>query len=317
MNHGRPPSPVGAIHPGLLRFSPFSPVQLSVTAYVSRGALHAPAAEIVQRLLQRPRNLRFDLGLKPIADPPLISCLMPTRNRPLLARLAVGSYRRQTWPRRELIILDNGNDPRFARWVESLGDSSIRIIDMRGDSSTSLGEFRNILVGEARGVYICQWDDDDLYHAARLEAQYRALSDTQSQVCLLAREFLWFPHQGLLSVAHRRPHENTLLARKSVMPAFPDRSRAEDTPVVEELLEKHPAVLLDVPALYVYVAHGSNTWTEEHLARLWIGSTSKVFGEAYREAVAALTAMFPVEDYLAALRPGTGRPVAPDRAADG
>ena len=43
-------------------------------------------------------------------DPPLVSCLMVTKDRPGLARRAVRCFQAQRWPARELVIVDDGRD---------------------------------------------------------------------------------------------------------------------------------------------------------------------------------------------------------------
>src|SRR6266852_3436172 len=43
-------------------------------------------------------------------DLPLISCIMPTRNRRVFVSQAIGYFERQDYPNRELIIVDDGDD---------------------------------------------------------------------------------------------------------------------------------------------------------------------------------------------------------------
>ena len=39
--------------------------------------------------------------------------------------------------------------------------------------------------------------------------------------------------------------------------------------MVNALCETDQVVLLDMPELYVYALHGSNTWDEEHADKIW------------------------------------------------
>jgi glycosyltransferase involved in cell wall biosynthesis len=87
---------------------------------------------------------------------PLVSCIMPTRNRPQFARQAVAYFLRQDYQQRELIVLDDGDDP-----VSDLlpRDENIRYVRLRERSP--LGTKRNIACELSRGELIAHWDDDD------------------------------------------------------------------------------------------------------------------------------------------------------------
>ena len=148
----------------------------------------------------------------------LVSCLMVTRNRLEQAKIAVRSFRRQTWPSRELVIVDTTEADDLPRWVTSLNNSRIRVKFMPG-CTDSLGDMRNVSIEEATGNYVCQWDDDDLSHPARLEVQIAAMRATEAQASFLLREMMWMPQSQRLCIARKRPHENTVLCEKAVMPA--------------------------------------------------------------------------------------------------
>src|SRR5262249_46735518 len=42
---------------------------------------------------------------------PLISCIMPTRDRRRFVPLTLGCFQSQDWPHRELVVVDDGSDP--------------------------------------------------------------------------------------------------------------------------------------------------------------------------------------------------------------
>ena len=102
-----------------------------VKAHVSLPLpLHAPPDAI-------PRRVATMLELKfgePhfISDGPLVSCLMITRNRLRQAQFAVDSFRRQTWRRTELLILDTTESDELAVWVAALNDGRILICPSAG-----------------------------------------------------------------------------------------------------------------------------------------------------------------------------------------
>ncbi len=103
---------------------------------------------------------------------PLVSCVMPTRNRRRFAEQAIWYFLRQDYPNRELVIVEDG-DGSVADLVPA--DDRIRLI--RLDEPATLGEKRNIGCRSARGELIAHWDDDAWIGLDRLSAQVAALGD--------------------------------------------------------------------------------------------------------------------------------------------
>jgi hypothetical protein len=54
-------------------------------------------------------------------DFPLVSAIMPTRARPQFAREAVDLFLAQTWPNKELVILDDEEHPSFPSGIAGDG----------------------------------------------------------------------------------------------------------------------------------------------------------------------------------------------------
>lgn len=104
---------------------------------------------------------------------PLVSCICPTRNRPRFLQNAVRYFLAQDWPNRELLILDDSEDLEVSRRAVRAMSEDPRIRCMGLSTRASIGEKRNILVGEAAGEIICHWDDDDWYGPRRISEQMR------------------------------------------------------------------------------------------------------------------------------------------------
>ena len=98
-------------------------------------------------------------------NPPLVSCIMPTRDRPEFALQAVRYFQRQDWPATELIIVED--DPSL---LAGLLPDDPRITLVPSGTSRSIGSKRNLACELARGEIIAQWDDDDWYGPERLSA---------------------------------------------------------------------------------------------------------------------------------------------------
>src|ERR1700685_405762 len=95
---------------------------------------------------------------------PLVSCILPTRNRPTLVRQAIKYFDRQDYDNRELVILDDGSTDMTAEL-----QGAPRLLYSRCQPRIeAIGTKRNILCAMARGAIIIHWDDDDWYSDTRL-----------------------------------------------------------------------------------------------------------------------------------------------------
>ena len=100
----------------------------------------------------------------------LVSCIMPTADRGSFVVQALAGFRAQTYPRKELIVIDDGHEQ-----IEDLlkFDPDVRYFRLGG--KLSIGAKRNLACREARGEFIAHWDDDDWYAPWRLDHQLRQL----------------------------------------------------------------------------------------------------------------------------------------------
>ena len=280
----------------LLRYTGGVATEVVAPAFVSHGrdARHSPVLSTT--------TLKLAIGPGKRSGPlPLVSCLMVTKSRLQQAQLAIGCFRRQTWPSKELVILDESADDRLADWIHGLGDPAIRLFSIRGTREV-LGSLRNRSIELATGSFVCQWDDDDLQHPARLEIAMAAMAVTRRPVSFLARQTLWAPLRGRVAVMGVRPYENTVLAARAIMPRYPHLPRAEDTPVSEALFDRYPPVLVNLPELYIYVVHGRNTWDESHMNNVWQLATNREEGSATEATLAALGQAYPIAEYATLIK---------------
>jgi len=97
--------------------------------------------------------------------------VLPTKNRAAFIPHAIKSYQSQTYPRRELIIVDNGNDGT-ARLIPK-DDPTIRYWYVPIPQST--GAMRNICATHAEGQILCHFDSDDWSAPDRVADQVHRL----------------------------------------------------------------------------------------------------------------------------------------------
>jgi glycosyltransferase involved in cell wall biosynthesis len=148
-------------------------------------------------------------------DAPSISVYMPVRNGEPYLDDCLASIVRQSDPRFELLVLDDGsNDGSRAileRWAGT--DSRIRLIDA-GRRLGLVGGL-NRLVGEARAPLCARMDADDIAHSDRLRRQRDVLNGDPSVVLVgaLAEDI---DRQG----RRLRPRDRWRLVRPGRVPPF-------------------------------------------------------------------------------------------------
>lgn len=110
---------------------------------------------------------------------PLVSVILTTRDRPRFLSLALACYQHQTYPKRELVVVDDGDAfPASAEAVAAVGGHLMRV-----EPGTPLGTKLNHGVSAARGTLCQKMDDDDWYAPRFLETMVSTLLDNQAVVC--------------------------------------------------------------------------------------------------------------------------------------
>lgn len=123
---------------------------------------------------------------------PLISCIMPTfAGRPSFRPSPLDCFFRQTWKRRELIIVSDAQREIGAPSIESgsSGDMIRRIVCTPGMTT---GEKRNLACEAAKGEFIAHWDDDDWYDRDRLTNQMQWLEGSPRPMVTAVNHALFF-----------------------------------------------------------------------------------------------------------------------------
>jgi glycosyltransferase involved in cell wall biosynthesis len=190
---------------------------------------------------------------------PLVSCIMPTCNRRRFVAQAVWYFLRQDYPRKELIVLDDGDDA-----VADLIPQDDQIRYVRLDRRLPLGQKRNMACELGRGELIAHWDDDDWMAPHRLSAQVRELIDSDADVCGSGELLHYGVDSGEAWLYRRAPDEppwvagGTLMYRREawVRTPFPQIDVGEDESFVARQQRIHAAA---DPSFYVALIHRGNT----------------------------------------------------------
>lgn len=206
-------------------------------------------------------------GSRP-ASLPLVSCIMPTRDRRRFVPLAIASFLRQDYPNRELVILDDGDDP-----ISDLVPDHPSVRYQRLARRRTVGAKRNLACEAARGEIIVHWDDDDWYAPGRLTAQVAALVAGEADVTALAMRFVltlrpfrfWRCHpEHHAKIHHRDLCPGTIAYHRSLwrQGSYPARRNcAEDVVFLRGLPPATRLRRLEREDLFVCLRHGDNTWS--------------------------------------------------------
>jgi glycosyltransferase involved in cell wall biosynthesis len=196
---------------------------------------------------------------------PKVSCLMVTANRKNLFRRSLLCFKNQTYPNRELVIVDDGEQDLWPVMADFPEDKMTYL--------NLLGYLRNVALNAASGEFVTQWDDDDWYHPDRIRAQAEVLLKGYDMCCLSStlvhidtdsffnHPFVSFFRRGVPgSIMHRRDSSIT----------YPELPLREDSVFLKEWLRRHHFKLPESYAyLFIRCYHGQNSWDKRHfLARI-------------------------------------------------
>jgi len=201
---------------------------------------------------------------------PLVSCIMPTYNRRPFVRLALQHFLAQDYPNKELVIVDDSDDP-----IGDLVCDRPGVRYLHQPARASIGAKRNLACHHAQGEIIAHWDDDDWYAADRLRYQVAPIVAAEADITGLENAFVLALPQGEFWTTEPQLHERmfvgnvhggTLVYRKEMLRQglrYPETNLAEDAWLLQSAVSRGRRLLrLSNPGVFVYVRHDSNAWRE-------------------------------------------------------
>jgi glycosyltransferase involved in cell wall biosynthesis len=115
---------------------------------------------------------------------PIISTVIPTRNRPLLVERAVKSVLAQTFKEIEVIVMIDGSDASTRAVLAEIDDPRLKCVELPIPGGAAAA--RNAGVSEAVGEWIAFLDDDDEWLPQKLERQIEVANRSQYEFPIIA-----------------------------------------------------------------------------------------------------------------------------------
>ena len=102
-----------------------------------------------------------------IKEPPLVSVIVPTHNRPALLGRTIESILKQTYLHYEIVVVNDAGDA--VEGIVTALNTANNIMYLRHKKNAGLAAARNTGIRAARGSLIGYLDDDDIYYPDHLE----------------------------------------------------------------------------------------------------------------------------------------------------
>jgi GT2 family glycosyltransferase len=127
---------------------------------------------------------------------PLVSILIPAYNAEPWIADTIKSALNQTWPSREIIIVDDGSRDQTLRVARQFASEVVSVVTQENQGGSAA---RNRAFELCQGDYIQWLDADDLLSPEKVEKQMEAAEECQSKRTLLSSAwgyFMYRPHRA-------------------------------------------------------------------------------------------------------------------------
>jgi glycosyltransferase involved in cell wall biosynthesis len=123
---------------------------------------------------------------------PLVSILIPAYNSQQWIADTIRSAIGQTWPRKEVIVVDDGSSDQTAQIAGQFVPSGVRVVTQVNQGAAAA---RNMALSMCNGDYIQWLDADDLLERDKIEKQLQGLSECPGNRTLLSGAWAYFMYR--------------------------------------------------------------------------------------------------------------------------
>jgi len=123
---------------------------------------------------------------------PLVSILIPAYNAAEFIAYTLESATAQTWPRKEIIVVDDGSTDRTAEVARRFASKGVKV---ESTANQGLSAAVNHAYMRSQGDYIQELDADDILAPDKIERQLAALREGDSKRILLSSPWAHFHYR--------------------------------------------------------------------------------------------------------------------------
>ena len=165
--------------------------------------------------------------------------------------LCIKCFEQQTYPNKELIIINNAKN-QFAASEINIKKKNVLVIDLPTHCTT--GSARNHGQSASNGQIIAQFDADCWHHPKRLEIQIAALVKEEAQISILSKilQYSFISGRAAYYTNQRKAILNTMIYLRQKEVNYPDIEKNEEWIFLQALINKskYKPISIDIPELY-------------------------------------------------------------------
>lgn len=187
-----------------------------------------------------------------------VACLLVTRERRIFAQRAVEYFNRQTYRRRELVVVESGSTTSRTRLLDTEGD----VLMIQSAAPLYHGAGLTHAHRQSKADVFVHWDDDDWQHPERLERLVDDLEKTNAQVIHSTNVLAFDVFSGRGMHWPGVVWGSSLAYRRELVERFPwntELARAADVEWVDRVRKAGIAIHDNArPHDFIYVLHHRN-----------------------------------------------------------
>src|SRR6202167_2004706 len=122
----------------------------------------------------------------------LVSILIPAYNSEEWIATTIRSALAQTWPRKEIIVVDDGSRDLTAATARRFASKEVKVVSTENQGSAAA---RNHALQLSQGDYIQWLDADDLLSTGKIESHLAALRGVENKRILLSSSWAFFNYR--------------------------------------------------------------------------------------------------------------------------
>lgn len=184
---------------------------------------------------------------------PLVSAIMLAGDTPITdIKQAITCFQQQTYPYKELIIINNAKSQLAASELNIDAQRDIFILDTPARLPAGLA--RNYGISGANGTILAQFDADWWYSPERLECQLAAMAQQTAHICMLARTIAFSHCTGLGTyyTNDRNTIYGTMVCIRPHGIDYPNYEKNEEFGFLDRMLQAgQKAITIDNPFLAI------------------------------------------------------------------